>query len=144
MKKIFSILVVGIFVLSGLGAIVVSGEESIASMGNGTIEGEVKGGFGVTVTFTNNGSIPYDDGGNITIILYRLINLKGKYYNFSIPTIPANETVSIQTPPIFGLGPVRVKHMIERPYGSSKGSSIGLILGPFILIGSTRFSWSYI
>jgi hypothetical protein len=143
MKKLIPLLVVSIFVLSGLGAVAVPDEESIASMGNGHIEGEFKGGLGVGFTFTNNGSIPYEEQVNITIKIQRLINLKGKYYNFSMPTIPANETVSLRTPIIFGLGPVCVKYMIERPHGESKGTSIGLILGPFVLIGSSGLRWSY-
>ena len=141
MKKILPLLVVSILVLSGLGAVAVSDEESIAS--SSAVMGEFKGGLGVGFTFTNNGSIPFEEQGNITIQIYRLINLKGANYNFPMPTIPANETVSVRTPIIFGLGPVCVKYMIERETGETKGTSIGLILGPFVLIGRSGFGWTY-
>ena len=138
-KKILPLLIISILVLSGLGAVAVSDEESIAS--SGSVWVEFKGGFGVGFTFTNNGSIPYEEQGNITIKIHRLINLKGVYYNFSMPTIPANETVSVRTPLIFGLGPIWVKFMIEiEGHGSVEGNSIGLILGPFVLIGRSGFN----
>jgi len=140
MKKLLPLLVVSILVLGGLGAVATTDDEKTATLGE--LEAEAKGGFGVTVTITNNGNMPHEQAGNVTIkIRCAPIMLLGGYSCLPIPLpIPAGGgSVNVSTGLVIGLGIGTVYITLDLDgdgVGDAEGSKNGVVLGPFVLCGA--------
>ena len=139
MKKLLPLLLVSVLVFSGLQAVATADDE---------VEAVVKGGFGVTVTITNNGETPIEESGEVTILFLRMVSRFERFPRLSIPTpIPADGgIVSVKTKYLFpfgafGIGPMLVQIDIDGDgENDAQAKKIAVVLGPFVLMSDLSVS----
>ena len=143
MKKIFPLLVVSIFVLSGFGVVATTDDSIPSSLGD--MQAEAKGGWGVTVTITNNGNEPYQEQGNVKIFIqYRLrhVYLYGnpvQTHPTLIPIPAGGGSVSLSSELVIGFG-ISGRVVVEIDIDGdgnidAEGVKRAIIFGPFVLMG---------
>ncbi|UCF11851.1 MAG: hypothetical protein JSW06_07320 [Thermoplasmatales archaeon] len=140
MKKIFTLLVVEILVLSGLGTVATSEKPDIKSVAfQPELIVEARGGFGVHVTITNLGNMSIEILGNITVTIRATLMLRGGYSILHIPIpIPINSAVSVGTGLVLGIGHCTVNVTIDIDDDGvidGESSNTGLIFLPLVLVG---------
>ena len=128
MKKLIPLLVVGIFILSGLGAVAVQNEKQIEKNPLNTedwsLEIKVKcvfKGYIVTVTNVGNESVTGNYSFNITTDAW--IMIRGDKMSFKGDGIKYNssEPVEFWMKPLIGFGPATIKIEFSwEPFGSGK------------------------
>jgi hypothetical protein len=104
-KKIYPILIVGILVLSGLGAVGIHIEETVANVSEPMPElnVEVKGGFGITLTIENIGDADATDVFSHVISIG--VTMPGPMaYSKHSGTLAPGESITVRYIRNFGLG----------------------------------------
>lgn len=139
MRKILPILVLSILVLSGLGVVATTEDENPSTLGS--LEAEVRGGYGVTVTITNNGDEPYQEQGDVTIFIlsHRYFTNNGvSTFPTPIPIPAGGGSVSVSTGLVVAFGiisRVLVKIDIDGDGNvDAEGSKFAVVLGPLVLM----------
>ena len=106
MKKIYPILIVGILVLSGLGAFGIPIENSVANVSEPKPElnVEVKGGFGITLTIENIGDADATEVFSHVMSIGITIPPGSMAYSKQSGTIAPGESVTVRYIRNFGFG----------------------------------------
>ena len=142
MKKFLSLLVLVIFVLSGLGVVGVQDEEQIVNeplphwRGGQVVVGGL---LGYTVTIKNIGEESVIGSYTIKVITDAGFMILGQNLEMNIDeiTFPPNVKISFNLRPVLGFGPSSISvngvfledNQVECPF-AAKGT--GLVLGPFV------------
>jgi len=137
MKKIVPILVVGILVISGFGAVASSTDIKSDKNIEGTqsqLQAEVKCGLGARVTITNVGTETFEGDLLCNITISGLIYYKTVYHSRHGIELSPGESIRVRTLKT-GFGPTTVTVKLFWEGGEVSGSTSGFMLF-FLILGA--------
>jgi hypothetical protein len=135
MKKIIPILLVGILIFSGLGAVASSNNiESGIKGSQAQIQAEAKCGFGVKVTITNVGTETFEGDILCNLTISGLIYKKSSYHNYRGFDLSPGESLKFRELKA-GIGPTTVTLKVDWGEGEVSGSTNGFMF-LFLILGA--------
>ena len=131
MRHILTILLVGVLILSGLGAGATSiciynedsqilNDESNISVFDDELEVEIKGGFGIHLIIRNIGDNDVSGVEFDVTITGGILGMIHEHYDGIISSIPFGSEFSLDIP-IFGFGPIDITATVEENTINAKG-----------------------
>ena len=144
MKKIYPFLIIGILVLSSIGAVAIQEEKEPLNMQDWQLVIDIKGGFfGYTVRITNEGGEPVSGDLTINITTDAGFMLLGKELSETPDVIEAlspDEYVEFKMSPVIGFGPaiINIDGVFETPdVYPFETEANGFVLLFFVRCGAT-------